>query len=154
MEKIIDVDRVMLIVVGAHLSAEVSDRPLAYKLREAALRWIDEKSANPELEGFEPLEPQVCTDLWYLNNEELMQRPTIAVGAPGVNAATAYFANRLPIAFMIENTFQVHLDVEFNELQACLWGMNTPALASAIDLFIERYMESFLLKSHGEPLPQ
>lgn len=153
-EKVIDVDRIMLIVVGAHLAAEVSDRPLAYRLREAALRWIDELETDSEAVAFMPLEPLVCSDLWYLNNEELMLRPTISIGSPGVNAVTAYLANRLPIAFMVENTFQVQLDVEFNQLQACLWGKSTPALASAVDLFIERYLDSFMLKSHGEPLVQ
>ena len=57
MEKIIDVDRVMLIVVGAHLAAEVSDRPLAYRLREAALRWIDARETDADADDFEPLEP-------------------------------------------------------------------------------------------------
>src|SRR4051794_33570264 len=37
-----DPQRVLLIVVGAHLQAEISDRPLAYRLREAVLRWQDE----------------------------------------------------------------------------------------------------------------
>ena len=30
-----DVDHMLLIVVGAHLQAELSDRPLGYRLRQA-----------------------------------------------------------------------------------------------------------------------
>jgi len=146
----VDVDRLILIVVGAHLRAEMSDRPLAYRLRERVLRWLDQRVKDPDDE-IEPLDPIVCADLWYLNNEDLLQRPTIAIGAPGVNAATAYFANRLPVAFVMEDTLQVQLDVEFASHWGCLWGVNASATASAADLFAERYLDSFLRSVHGLP---
>ena len=70
----VDPRRSLLIVVGAHLEAELADRPLGYRLRDDVLRW---QHRTPEAD---PLLPVVCTDLWYLNAAELMVRPTIAVG--------------------------------------------------------------------------
>lgn len=149
----------LLIVVGADLRAEISDRPLAYRLREQILRWQDEHD-EAEADGIAEsaglagnlghrLEPLVCSDLWYLNNPGLMARPTIAVGDPAVNAATAYLAPKLATALVIEQVFRVHLDLEYIELQACLWGVNPSATASAIDLFAERYLDVFLSEAQG-----
>jgi len=44
----------------------------------------------------------VCSDVWYLNNDPLRSRPTISIGGPGVNALSAYLADKLPSAFAIE----------------------------------------------------
>ena len=157
----IDIDQIILIVVGAHLAAEMTDRPIGYRLREQILRWIDEhteddddsitihdEAGNELIANMPPLAPLVCTDLWYLNNEELLQRPTIAIGNPGVNAATAFLANRLPQAFVLENTLQVLLDVEFAKLHSCMWGVDQAATVSAVDVFAERYLTEFLMYSH------
>ncbi|MEM6757638.1 MAG: hypothetical protein AAF586_10765, partial [Planctomycetota bacterium] len=81
----------VLIVVGAHLRAEAADRPLAYRLIEEIENW---KERFAEQLGVE-IEPTVCTDLWYLNHEELRSLPTICVGGPGVNALSAYLAKHL-----------------------------------------------------------
>ena len=64
----LNVDQMILIVVGAHLKAEMTDRPLAYRLRERMLLWLDEDSNGS------PCEIVVCTDLWYLNADELRSR--------------------------------------------------------------------------------
>jgi hypothetical protein len=133
----------LLIVVGAHLRAELDDRPLGYRLRDRILRW---QQANP---GARPLDPVVCTDLWYLNTEALMLRPTIAVGRPEHNAVSAWFANRLPAALVIDDSLQVQLDPEFATLQACVWGVDGPATAAGIQLFEERYLKPFLRSAHG-----
>lgn len=130
----------LLIVVGAHLQAERSDRPLAYRLRERILRWQDEHGS----EIGAPIEPIVCTDVWYLNNDDLLRAPAIALGRPGVNAATAYLASRLPLAFVIDDTLQVQLDQEFIDRRACLWGVDAQSSVSAVDLFCERYLKDFL----------
>ncbi len=141
----LNIDQLLLIVVGAHLRAERFDRPLAYRLRERILRWQDAQRQQRKANGAAALiEPLVCTDLWYLNARELHSRPTIAIGDPSSNAAVAYFSTRLPTAFVIENTLRVHLDPEFIDCQACLWGATTGATASAIDVFIERYLDAFL----------
>lgn len=138
----IDDSRLLLIVVGAHIQSEVSDRPLAYRLRERILHWQEQESEPSDPCG--GVQPVVCCDLWYLNNQPLLARPTIAVGNPSVNAATAYLAPKLPTAFVIEGALRVHLDLEFIDLQACLWGVNPSATVSAIDLFVDRYLDGFL----------
>ena len=158
-------DRLLLIVVGAHLRAEQSDRPLAYRLRERILRWIDgatgadtaENKAKTTADTPPPipppppalLEPLVCTDLWYLNNEELIRRPTITIGAPGVNACTAFLTQRLPSVFVIDDTLQVLMDPELTTLHACCWGVDQSATVSAVDLFAERFLDRFLNVSLG-----
>ena len=100
-----DTDTLLLVVVGAHLRAELTDRPLAYMLVDRIEGW---QQRHVEAD---PLVPLVCSDLWYLNATELLSRPTICLGRPGVNATSAYFANRLPTAFVLEETFQVQLDL-------------------------------------------
>ena len=136
----------MLIVVGSSLDAEITDRPLAYRLREAVLRRLDAERTHgePELHELHGLEPIVCTDLWYLNDTALHGHPAIALGDPATNAAAAAIASRLPTAFVVEQTLRVHLDPEFIELKACLWGVSPGATASAVDLFVERYLDGFL----------
>ena len=140
-----DTDTLLLVVVGAHLRAELSDRPLAYMLVERIEAW---QRQHVEADRLAPL---VCSDLWYLNAAELLSRPTICLGRPGVNAASAFFANRLPTAFVLEETFQVQLDLEFITMQACVWGVNAAATASGVELFEDRYLDSFLRAAHGMP---
>jgi hypothetical protein len=129
--------------VGSTIAAETRDRPLAYRLREHVLDRLD---AWPQANGdaVPSLAPLVCSDLWYLNAREADGRPAITVGEPGVNAATALFSNRIPTAFVIEDSLRVHVDLEFLDLRAAIWGVSAAATASAIDLFIERYLDEFL----------
>lgn len=134
---------IVLIVVGATLDAERFDRPLGYRLREAILGWRDEQQADIAVD------PVVCTDLWYLNDESLHRLPVVAIGDPEVNAATAYLASRLPTAFVIDDTLRVHLDPDFVEPRACLWGASPTATVSAVDLFTERYLEELVLSAVG-----
>jgi len=142
-----DTDTVLLIVVGAHLIAELSDRPCAYQLAQQIVDWQQE-----HLEQDEPrMSPIVCSDMWYINSTQLMARPTICLGRPGVNAASAYFANRLPIAFVIEHSFQVQLDVEFLDMQVCIWGIDSASTSSALEIFRTRYFDSFLRAAHDLP---
>ncbi len=138
-------ERVLAVVVGAHLRAETEDRPLGYRLRHRIRRW----QAAARLPAQELPEAVVCTDLWYLNSAALMLRPTLCVGAPEINAASAYLANRLPMVLVIDGTLQVQLDLEFVNLQACLWGTDRRATATAVDLFIDRYLDGFLRAAHG-----
>lgn len=135
----IDTGRLLLIVVGAHLRAEVADRPLAYRLRERILRWLDERDEVPAMPDV-----VVCTDIWYLNNEELRAQPTISIGGPGVNALGAYLADRLETAFVIEDVLAVQVDLDFVDPVASCWGTTHAATVNAIDAFCERYLDSFL----------
>ncbi len=137
-----DADRLLLIVVGAHLRAEQTDRPLGYRLRDSVLRW---QAGHPEAD---PLRPVLCTDLWYLNAQDLMAQPTISVGAPELNAVSAMFANRLPTALVVDQSLQVQLDPEFVTLRACVWGVDARATASGVDIFETRYLNTFLRSAH------
>ncbi len=142
-------EHVLAVDVGAHLRAETEDRPLGYRLRHRIRRW----QAAARLPAQELLpEAVVCTDLWYLNSAALMLRPTLCIGAPELNAASAYLANRLPMVLVIDGTLQVQLDLEFVNLQACLWGTDRRATATAVDLFIDRYLDAFLRAAHGLPV--
>lgn len=138
-----DPNTLVLVVVGAHLQAEVAHRPLGYRLSEEIERW---QARTPEAE---PLVPLLCTDLWYLNARELMVRPTISIGPPELNAVSAYFANRLPTVFVIEQQLQVQMDPELVGLQACIWGADDRSTAAGVDLFVERFLDSFLSSAHG-----
>jgi hypothetical protein len=140
---IVDCRTVALIVVGAHLRAEIEDRPQAYRLRDRLRDWTQLHDQSEAVQN-PSLVPVVCTDIWFLNNFELQERPVICLGEPGVNAATAFLCTRLPTALMVEGALRVHLDPDFAEAQVCLWGVNPPATASAVDLFIERYLEVFM----------
>jgi hypothetical protein len=139
-------ETLLLIVVGAHLRAERHDRPLARRLREQVRAWIDAYEL-----GDNRLDPIICTDLWYLNQPELMLRPTIAMGDPEHNAATAMLATRLPTALVVENRLRIHLEPEFVELKACFWGLNPSATGSGLALFTERYLDPFLRAAHDLP---
>jgi hypothetical protein len=143
----IDVDRLLLVVVGAHLRAEATDRPLAYRLREQILRWQDDRLHETD----DQLEPMLCTDLWYLNNDDLRLQPTIAIGGAGVNAATAFYAMRLPSAFVIDKVLEIQMELDAAEPKAVIWGTDARATASAVDTFAERYLDEFMRACHGLP---
>ena len=54
-----------------------------------------------------PLNPMVVSDVWYLNDPSLRNCPAISVGAPGVNALSAYLGDKLPSAFVIDASLNV-----------------------------------------------
>lgn len=137
----IDTERLLLIVVGAHLRAEVADRPLAYALRERVLDWFDQRETMAD--GTRP-DVMVCTDIWYLNNDELRTRPTISIGGPGVNALAAYLADRLETAFVVEDVLAVQIDLDFVDPVASCWGTTHDSTKVAIDAFCDRYLDAFL----------
>jgi len=137
----IEPSRLLLIVTGAHLRAEASDRPVAYRLRDAALERLERRPAD------ERLGVLVCSDIWYLNNDDLRACPTVSVGAPGVNALAAYLADKLPSAFTVAGVLSVQMDTDFVDLVASCWGGDAASTASAVDAFIERYLDHFLHKA-------
>jgi len=137
----------VLIVVGADLRAEIADRPLAYHLRELIHQWQGQlavEQAGEPVTAVELASTVVCTDMCYLNSPQLLASPAISIGDPGLNAASAYLANRLPTAMVLDGRFRVHLDPEFVDAQACIWGVNPRATADALDVFAERYLTDFL----------
>lgn len=138
------VDRtdLLLIVVGAHLSAEKHDRSTAQSLSaEVARRIAGDPDQHPE-----PLAALVCTDVWYLNDPSLRDCPVVCIGAPEVNALTAYLADKLPSAFAVDDLLTVQMDVEHGDpppLAAC-WGVDHVQTARAVEVFTEKYLAGFL----------
>jgi hypothetical protein len=127
----------ILIVTGAHPAAEAADRPIAYRLRGEVIRRLPD--AGP------PGDPVlVCSDLWYLNNENPSRRPTISVGGPRVNALTAYLGGRIPAAFAIDGELVVQMDLDLAEPAVCCWGSDAAATGRAVDIFVGRYLDHYL----------
>lgn len=136
--------RPVLIVTGAHLAAEVHDRPVAYALRERLLDVLGREngwSNNDSLsEGWPSDRVVVCSDLWYLNRDQLRELPTISIGGPTVNALTAYFGDKLPSAFAVDGVFVVQGDWTTQPPVACCWGTDAAGTVQAVDTFIDRYL--------------
>ncbi|NBB82003.1 MAG: hypothetical protein GVY28_01210 [Alphaproteobacteria bacterium] len=141
----LDVDKLVLIVVGAHLSAEVSDRPLAYRLQESMRDRLHQLTGSTEW----PVTPLTCTDVWYLNHDELQRQPVVAIGGPGVNALSAYLYQKLPTALAIEDQLVIQLDVEMAELRCAVWGFDGRHTASALELFENKYLGEWLRAAAG-----
>jgi hypothetical protein len=136
----IDPSNLVMIVVGAHLRAEVADRPLAYQLCDDVGNWIVEHiDSLPE-----PPVPVVCSDIWYVNHTSLQSRPTISIGGPGVNALSAYYSDKIDAALVEENRIIIQLDPEFVELRACVWGMDHELTVQALSLFRSQYLDGFM----------
>ncbi|XAM00311.1 hypothetical protein OT109_02765 [Phycisphaeraceae bacterium D3-23] len=158
----------VLIVVGSHLRAEEGDRPLAYRLRSRIEAWRDDHADQLTV----PLTPIVCTDLWYLNHEQLQQRPTVCIGGPGVNAYAALSIQQVEGAAEVEELERydpddpealedtgeqfpggggagepkvtIMIDPDFTHLRVGIWGTNHELTAKGVELFSERYLDGYL----------
>ncbi len=131
----------LLIVVGAHPLAERSDRATAYAMRD---RVVDGLLAQPHVQPRTTPEVLVCCDVWYLNDESMRRTPAISLGAPGVNACTAYLASRLPSAFVIDDVLMVQVGLTADLPLACCWGTTPGGTRQAADIFCERYLADYL----------
>lgn len=132
--------RLLPVVVGAGPRSELADRPLAERVAEAI-------RASTDLPPAADLHPLVVTDLWYLNDRELMLQPTIAIGDPEQNAASAFYGSRLPTMLMIEEQYRVLMDQDAGIGHACLWGTTHAATVTAVDAFIDRCLPAFLQRA-------
>jgi hypothetical protein len=128
-------DKQILIVTGAHLSAEVYDRPMAYRLRERILTALGEAD--------NPARVIVCSDLWYLNRDQLRELPTVSLGGPTVNALTAYLGDKLPSVFAVDGQLIVQGDWDRAAL-ACCWGVDAARTAAAVEVFADRFLDAWL----------
>lgn len=126
---------VLPVVVGAHLRAEVADRPIA-----DALRGVLEA----RLPRGARLRPIVMTDLWYLNQPALRAQPSVSIGRPDVNAFAAFLADKLPSVLAADGRLIVQLDPEFLDPVASCWGVDDAATAEAVQVFAERWAGAFL----------
>lgn len=135
----LDVDRLVLIATGAHLRSEVGDRPLAYALRKEILSRLDARFPDGP-----PVDVVVCSDVWRLNDDALKTVPTVSIGGPGVNALTAYLGDKLASVFVIDDQLIVQMDLDFDDMLACCWGMDHDLTIQAVDAFVERYLDDYL----------
>ncbi len=132
------------IVVGGMPRAEWLDRPYATRLARLIRAW----QAGHLERGDPPLVPIVVTDLWFLNDRDLMSQPSIAIGDPVRNAVTAWQATRLPRSLVVDGVFAIHCDPEFLDGGVCLWGEGVPGLDAAFDAFAGRYLDRYLRQMH------
>lgn len=135
-------DNLILLVVGAHIRAEMHDRAVAVDLHKAIdaavrTRWSAAGCVD------DPPEVVVITDLWRLNDPLLAPLPQVAIGHPDVNALTAFLADKIPPAFVIDGELAVQFDAAAPEAVAACWGTTHAATARAVAEFIDRYLESF-----------
>lgn len=100
--------------------------------------WAADRRSLPALD------PLVCSDLWYLNDDALRAQPTIAIGHPGVNALSAHLGDKLPTALVVDDRRLVQLDPELIDLAACCWGVDERETHAAVDDLCERFLEDFL----------
>jgi hypothetical protein len=137
-DETVQLDHVIAIVVGAHLRAELGDRRRGYYLGEAIVAWMEQH----EIAG--PPWPLVCTDLWYLNDTELRIRPTICIGQPDVNAATAAMSPKLETILLEDDAYRIQGDSGFVTLKYCLWGIDDTHSNQCLEQFIKTVLPNFL----------
>ena len=141
----IDPERLIWIVTGVQLKAELGDRPLAYRIEQEIRSRL--ATLLPSAEPGEPprLAPVVVSDVYYLNNDEAQKAPTISIGGPGMNALSASLVEQLPTPVAIENTLVVQMDLEMNDHRCAVWGMNHLDTVRAVDTFIAKgYLDTFI----------
>ena len=137
-DKPIESDQVLPIVVGAHLRAEVGDRARANRVKDAIVGWMKENDIT------DPPWPLVCSDLWYLNQIELKTQPTICIGHPEINAATAAIAAALQTVALVDDSYRIQLDPEYIDCTCCFWGVNHAHSERATEAFIADFMPELL----------
>lgn len=141
----IDTDRLIAIVTGIQLTAELGDRPLAYRVeREVRDRLAAALGKAPH--GEPPrLAAAVVSDVFYLNDEHIQGRPTISIGGPGMNAVSAMLVEQLPTALAIEDTLLIQMDLEMDDTRCAVWGMNHLDTVRAVETFVAKgYLDTFV----------
>src|SRR5712672_925271 len=141
----IDINHLLWIVVGVQLTAELGDRPLAYRIEQQLKQRLDGALGAPAAGELPKLAPAVISDVYYLNSEEARLRPAISIGGPGVNALSAQLVNELPTVIAIEDKLVVQMDLEMEDLRVAVWGMNHVETVKAVELFVDRgYLDAFV----------
>jgi hypothetical protein len=141
----LDLNRLIWIVVGVQLSAELGDRPLAYRIEEQLRNRLEEALGKTTPDKPPLLSPAVISDVYYLNSDDAQTRPAISIGGPGVNALSSQLLNTIPTVFTIENTLVIQMDLEMHDPRAAVWGMDHLQTVRAVELFVERnYLDIFV----------
>jgi hypothetical protein len=142
----VETDRLIAIVAGIQLRAELGDRPLAYHVEREVRDFLE--THLPKRQPGEPplLAPVVVSDVFYLNNDAIQTRPTIAIGGPGMNALTATLIEELPTALSIDDTLVIQMSLDpADEHRCAVWGMNHLDTVRAVETFIAKgYLATFL----------
>ena len=137
-DETVNIDNVIPIVIGTHLRAELGDRRRGYYLKEAIVDWMEQQ------ELFGPPWPLVCSDMWYLNQADLRTRPTICIGQPELNAATAALSPKLETVLLTEDAYRIQCDPEYVELRCCMWGIDDEHTNQCVDQFIKNMLPNFI----------
>jgi hypothetical protein len=140
----IDADRLLWIVTGVQLNAELGDRPLAYRIESEIKQLL--ATLLPTKPGEMPrLAPAVVSDVYYLNSAEAQDRPVISVGGPGVNGLSGLLSEQLQTAVAIDNVLVVQMDLEMADARCCVWGMTHVDTVRAVEMFIAKgYLKTFV----------
>lgn len=147
----VQIDRLIAIVTGIQLRAELGDRPLAYHVEREVREFLDAHLPERQPGELPQLAPVVVSDVFYLNSDALQTRPTIAIGGPGMNALTATLADELPTALAIDDTLVIQMsldataDADADPQRCAVWGMNHLDTVRAVETFIAKgYLAGFL----------
>jgi hypothetical protein len=141
----VDTDRLIPIVTGVQLNAELGDRPLAYRIEQHVREKLAELLPAAETGELPRLSPVVLSDVFYLNHEAVQSRPTISLGGPGVNALSALLVNELPMAVAIEKVLVIQMDLDMADQRVAVWGMNHLDTVRAVELFVSKgYLDTFV----------
>lgn len=129
----------LIIVVGAHPTAERNDRPIA----AAIAHHLHQQGGNTR-PNKNPTDILTLTDLWYLNDPAMRATPTISVGPPEHNALTASLTDRVPTAFVIDDRLCVQIDPELLDPIALIWGVSPKNTQAAAERFLTHHADHFL----------
>ena len=141
----VDTDRLIWIVVGIQLNAELGDRPLAQRVEAEMRARLAARLGKPPTGEPPRMTPVIITDVYYLNDADAQRRPAISIGGPGVNALSALLTDKLPTPVAIENTLVVQMDLDFKDERCAVWGMTHLDTVRAVELFLSKgYLELFL----------
>ena len=141
----IEIERLIWIVTGVHLRAELGDRPLAYRVEQEVRAALEELIGAAPENQHPALAPAVISDVFYLGSEEVQARPAISIGGPGVNDVSAALTDILPTVVAIENTLVIQMDLDFHDKRVAVWGMNHLDTVRAVETFINKgYLRDFV----------
>jgi hypothetical protein len=150
----IELQRLILIIVGVQLKAELGDRPLAYRIETEIRNQLATLLPRGDAASLPKLAPVVVSDVFYLNNEDLHDRPLVSIGGPGMNLVSANLVEELPTALAIEDVLVIQMDLEMKDQRCAVWGMDHLSTVRAVETFLVKgYLETFI-RGVVQSLPQ